>query len=90
MAAYFYRIRIEGCISPEWEDWFAGLEITSAGSQTCLSGSLTDAAALYGVLKALASLNLVLVSVERKQLKNHSSSRMARLSRRYTRRNRND
>jgi hypothetical protein len=60
-----YRIRIVGCLSQEWQDWFAGLEIIRDGDQTQLVGAVADAAALYGVLQALASLNLPLVSVER-------------------------
>jgi hypothetical protein len=87
---YYYRIRIEGCISSEWKEWFAGMEIATAGNQTLLTGALADAAALYGVLKALASLNLVLISVERMEVFYKTYCRAARPSRRYTRRNRND
>ena len=79
MARQTYRIRIEGCISMEWQDWFADMEIICDGEQTQLIGVLADSAALYGVLQALANLNLPLISVERAK-----SEEMARNRHRQT------
>lgn len=45
-----YEIRVEGVLDRYWTAWFEGLQITSDGSQTVLSGPLTDQAALHGVL----------------------------------------
>jgi hypothetical protein len=62
---YTYRIRVEGRVAPEWQDWFGGLEVIPSGAETLLIGSLPDNAALQGVLVHLANLNLGLISVER-------------------------
>jgi hypothetical protein len=64
--SYEFQIRIEGRIPQEWQDWFSGLSILPDGEETLLVGSLPDHAALQGVLTHLASLNLALISVERK------------------------
>jgi hypothetical protein len=64
-ARYRYRIRVEGPISPDWQEWFGGMHIHPRGPFTELSGELPDLAALYGVLNHLAGLNLPLVSLRR-------------------------
>lgn len=60
-----YRIRIQGHLSPTFQDRFGGLciEQQEAGT-TLLSGTLPDQAALYGVLLQLIRLGLVLLSLE--------------------------
>jgi hypothetical protein len=60
-----YRIRIQGHLSPTWQDRFGGLRIEQqeAGT-TLLSGDLPDQAALHGVLLQLIRLGLVLLSLE--------------------------
>jgi len=61
-----YNIRIEGTISDRWSDWFEGLAIRNvSGGETELSGSLSDQAALFGVLNKIHALNLRLISVKR-------------------------
>ena len=61
-----YKIRIEGTISDRWSDWFEGLAIRNVpGGETELSGSLSDQAALFGVLNKIHALNLRLISVKR-------------------------
>jgi len=61
-----YNIRIEGTISDRWSDWFEGLAIRNVpGGETELSGSLSDQAALFGVLNKIHALNLRLISVKR-------------------------
>ncbi len=64
-----YEIRIEGHLTERWSDWFEGLAINDdAKDETILSGSLTDQAALFGVLNKIHALNLTLVSVNRVSL----------------------
>jgi hypothetical protein len=52
-------------LPPQWRDWFEGLEIAAENGQTRLSGSVTDQAALYGLLKKVRDLGLPLVSVNK-------------------------
>jgi hypothetical protein len=61
--AIHYEIRVEGGLSPQWRDWFDGLEIIAENGQTRLTGPVTDQAALYGLLKKVRDLGLALVSV---------------------------
>lgn len=64
--SYVYEIRVEGCLTEEWSEWFNGLTIQVEGnSTTMLRGFLPDQAALLGVLNKVHSLNLTLVSVMR-------------------------
>jgi hypothetical protein len=71
-----YIIRVQGRISPRWQAWFDGLEITTAegaparpGSEgiaiTTLAGAVPDQAALSGLLQKLYTLGLPLVEVQR-------------------------
>jgi hypothetical protein len=64
-----YRIRIEGYLEGGWSDRLAGMDITRTdlegdGTVTTLCGWLADQGALIGVLNALYSLHLPLLSVE--------------------------
>jgi hypothetical protein len=45
--------------------WFEGLQITSEGDQTIISGPLPDQPALHGVLIKIRDLGLCLISVRR-------------------------
>jgi hypothetical protein len=64
--AAVYKIHVKGHLSAQWADWFNEMEMsqTSDGG-TCLSGLLTDQAALHGVLGRIRDLGLELISVER-------------------------
>ena len=62
-----YRIRLEGCLDPEWSDWFEQMAISTEGGKTILTGPVTDQAALHGLLIRIRDLNLTLLSVERLQ-----------------------
>jgi hypothetical protein len=64
-----YRIRVRGEIGPQWSDWLGGMHISppcleSKVPTTELIGSLSDQAALVGVLNALYDMHLSIVSVE--------------------------
>lgn len=65
-----YEIRVEGYLPAHWEDWFEGLDISQEGNETLLTGPVADQAALYGLLKKVRDLGLVLVSV--KKINTHS------------------
>lgn len=63
---WLYEIRVEGCLSDRWSNWFSGLEINNnRAGETTLNGRLVDQAALFGVLNKLHALNLTLLSVRR-------------------------
>jgi hypothetical protein len=62
-----YEIRIEGHLTERWSDWFEGLTIHNESSgDTVLSGAFVDQAALFGMLTKIHSLNLTLISVNRR------------------------
>jgi hypothetical protein len=61
-----YEIRFKGDLDPKWLDWFDEFVITpQQGSETWLTGTVADQAALYGILLKLHSLGLPLLSVKR-------------------------
>jgi hypothetical protein len=58
------EIRVKGKIDADWSEWFEGLEISyHSDTETILSGSVQDQAALYGLITRLRNLGLALVSV---------------------------
>ena len=57
------EIRIRGQIDESWSDWLGGLNISYAGGQTVLTGSVRDQSALLGVLNRLSGLGIRLISV---------------------------
>jgi len=64
MKAGKYELRIKGSLSPEWADWFEGMEIRQeAEGNTVLEGRIVDQAALHGLLARIRDLNLPLISV---------------------------
>jgi hypothetical protein len=59
-----YTLRIRGTLSPDWADWFEGMDIRQeAEGQTVLEGPVLDQAALHGLLERIRDLNLTLISV---------------------------
>ena len=60
-----YEIRVDGVLDSRWADWFGGLQVTSDGTQTVISGQLADQPALHGVLAKVRDLGLCLISVRR-------------------------
>ena len=59
-----YRIRLKGHLNQKWSDWFGQMVISTEGSDTILTGSVADQAALHGLLNRIRDLNLALLSVE--------------------------
>ncbi|MBN1485296.1 MAG: hypothetical protein JXA37_11305 [Chloroflexia bacterium] len=63
-----YEIQVQGELDPSWQQWFSDMAITCSSEQvptTTLIGSVTDQAALRGILCKLWDLNLTLISVYR-------------------------
>jgi hypothetical protein len=51
-------------LGSDWTDWFDGLTVTLQNNgDTLLTGPVVDQAALYGLLKKVRGLGLLLVSV---------------------------
>lgn len=65
MAPEHYEIRIAGVLGEQWTAWFEGLQVSSDGIDTVLSGPLADQAALHGVLVKIGDLGMRLISVRR-------------------------
>ena len=58
------EIRISGHLDQEWADWLEGITIThTQDEQTLLTGTVSDQAALYGLIAKLRDLGLELISV---------------------------
>ena len=63
-----YTIHIANNISPGWEIWFDGMELSqTTQGETILTGDLADQSALFGLLEKIHSLNLSLLSVQRSE-----------------------
>ena len=60
-----YEIRVEGVLDHRWAAWFGGLHVQTDGTQTVISGLLTDQPALHGLLVKIRDLGLCLISVRR-------------------------
>lgn len=59
-----YEIRIAGQLDAGWQAWFDDLCITPTDDgDTVLHGEIVDQAALYGILKRINNLGLLLISV---------------------------
>ena len=60
-----YEIRVRGLLAARWAAWFEGLEVTTDGDETVLTGLLPDQPALHGVLDRVRDLGLSITSVRR-------------------------
>ncbi len=61
-----YEIRVKGYLDDRWANWFEGLTITlEDNGVTLLAGPVVDQAALYGLLRKVRDLGLLLLSVNR-------------------------
>jgi hypothetical protein len=60
-----YQIRVKSHLGSAWSDWFEGLTITREKTgHTLLTGPVVDQAALYGLLKKIRDLGMLLISVK--------------------------
>ena len=60
-----YEIRVDGVLDDRWADWFGGLQVSSDGTQTVISGLLPDQPVLHGLLAKIRDFGLSLISVRR-------------------------
>ena len=65
-----YQIKVQGCLDPNWSDWFNEMEITNetkTGSDTItiFEGAVEDQATLRGILNQMWDFNLTILSVNR-------------------------
>ncbi len=61
-----YRIRIKGHLAAHWAEWFSGMTITRLETgETVIEGSVSDQAALHGMLNKIRDLGLPLLAVDR-------------------------
>jgi len=65
----WYAIRVEGCLTDRWAEWFEGMTISQENDSTLLTGLVVDQAALYGLLKKVRDIGIALISVSRVQAK---------------------
>lgn len=62
----WYEIRIQGRLDDRWSAWLDGLALSHADDgTTVLRGTVTDQAALHGLLHKLRDIGLPLLSVTR-------------------------
>ena len=60
-----YQIRIKGHLDERWMRWFEGFTVLQQpDSETLISGTMIDQAALFGVLNRIRDLDLELISVQ--------------------------
>ena len=59
-----YRIKLKGHLDDKWSEWFEGMDISTGGGETILSGQVADQAALHGLFIRIRDMNLTLLSVE--------------------------
>jgi hypothetical protein len=65
-----YQIRLQGHLDDRWSAWLDNLTVVHEDDgTTLLRGTLTDQAALYGVLIKIRDLGLLLLSVEQTGLR---------------------
>ncbi len=69
-----YEIRIKGHLSPHWTGWFEGFTIKlEDNGESLLTGTVSDQAALYGLLKKVRDLGMPLLSVARVKFDNSTA-----------------
>ena len=60
-----YQIRIKGHLDERWMRWFEGFTVLQQpDSETLISGTMIDQAALFGVLNRIRDLGLELITVQ--------------------------
>ena len=59
-----YRIKLKGHLDDNWSEWFEGMDISTGGGETILTGQVADQAALHGLFIRIRDMNLTLLSAE--------------------------
>ena len=77
-----YQIRIAGRVNDGWSDFMSNLEQSfdqeNGATITTLTGTVTDQAALHGLLEHIRDLNLTLISVNTDGLSTQDSDNESR------------
>jgi hypothetical protein len=60
---FTYLIRVGAVLDSTWCDWFDGMSLVPAESDTTISGPVRDMAQLHGVLTKVRDLGLTLLEV---------------------------
>ncbi|MDR2986291.1 MAG: hypothetical protein LBV34_15755 [Nocardiopsaceae bacterium] len=60
-----YEIRVQSVLDSCWAYSFDGLQVSSLGTETVISGLVPDQSALHGLLAKIRDLGLCLISVRR-------------------------
>jgi len=60
-----YQILLRGRLDPARSAWFAGMDVTSIGDDTRITGEVQDQPALHGLLARVRDLGLPLISLVR-------------------------
>jgi hypothetical protein len=60
-----YRLVVDGEIGEEWASWFGECTLDTADGRTAIEVTVTDQAALHGLLRRIHDLHLRLVSLTR-------------------------
>jgi hypothetical protein len=61
-----YRLRLQGCISVNWDDWLENVSthFDNDVKETIVTGIVRDHAALFGMLSFLRDLGVILIGIE--------------------------
>ena len=60
-----YEIVVGASLDSDWSKWFSGFEVERQGSSARLTGTVTDQAALHGLLGRLRDLGIPILTVSR-------------------------
>jgi hypothetical protein len=60
-----YHIRLKGHLGDQWNDWFGSVAITPEENGETLLTCVVDQAALYGLLRKVRDLGMLLIAVNR-------------------------
>jgi hypothetical protein len=62
----WFEIRVTGHLDEHWKAWFDGMTVShEPDGTTCITGEVTDQAALHGQLQRVRDLGMPLISVRR-------------------------
>ena len=51
------QIKLKGHLDDKWSQWFEGMDISTGGGETILTGQVGDQAALHGLFIRIRDMN---------------------------------
>ena len=60
----FCEIRVKDKLEPRWAEWFDSMKIETEPDTTIISGSISDQAALQGLMQKVRTLGLTIISIK--------------------------